>query len=86
LNIRALTGSSEKDYEIDLYNGWTMNFKKPSSFFAITSSLSRLSMNGDKGRPSYAYRRDWLMNYKFTRWLHCWQMANYFVEAPKSLE
>lgn len=86
LNISPHIASSEKDSKIDLYNGWTINLRNPSSFFAITISLSRLSINGDKGKFSSAYFLDCCMNSKLTRPLHCWQIENYFVEAPKSLE
>ena len=86
LNINPLIGSSENDYEIDLYNGCTINFKNPNSFLAITSSLSKLSINGDKGRPNSASFLDWFINSWLTNWLHCWHTVNYFVEAPKSLE
>ena len=85
-NIIPLIDSPANDSDSDLYKGCTMNFKKPNSFFAITSSLSKFSMNGDCGIPNSASFFDWFMNSSFTSRLHSLQTSNSFVDAPKSLE
>ncbi len=69
-----------------MYNGCTINFKNPNSFFAITNSLSKFSINGDKGIPNSVSILDWFINSLFTKLLHSLQTSNYFVDAPKSLE